>query len=58
MDLNRLLHWHQLSVINVTQSLSRRDQRAHEQFAREYAEEIGSVRAALGARSARPGFVT
>ena len=58
MDLNRLLHRHQLSLINVAQSLSLREKRAHDQFAREYAEQIGSMREALGAAPARPGFVT
>jgi hypothetical protein len=58
MDLNRLLHRHQLSVMNVGRSLSPREKRAHGQFAREYAEQIGSMREALGATPARPGFVT
>jgi len=58
MDLNSLLHRHQLSLINVGQSLSLRDKRPHDQFGREYAEQIGRLRQGLGARPARPGFVT
>ena len=58
MDLNSLLQLHQRSLIKVSQSLSPRDKRAHDQFAREYAAQIGSMREALGARPARSGFVT
>lgn len=35
-----------------------RDQRVHEQFAREYAEQIHLVRDALGARPTQQGAVT
>jgi hypothetical protein len=35
-----------------------RDKRAHEQFARDYAQQIHFVRAALGASPAAPGAVT
>lgn len=58
MDLNKLLERHQRSLINADRSLSPRDKRAHDQFAREYAEQIQFVRAALGASPASPGAVT
>jgi hypothetical protein len=38
--------------------MTARDRRAHEQFARDYAEQIHFVRAALGANPASPGAVT
>ena len=58
MDLNSLLHRHQLSLMTAGQSLPPREKRAHDQFAREYAEQIGRLRLALGAPPARPGSVT
>jgi hypothetical protein len=58
VDLNKLLERHQRSLINADRSLSPRDKRAHDQFAREYAEQIQFVRAALGASPASPGAVT
>ncbi len=58
MDLNILLRRHQRSLMIADRSLSPREQRAHDQFARDYAEQIGLVRAALGARPALPGSVT
>jgi hypothetical protein len=58
VDLNNLLHRHQLSLINAGQSLPPREKRAHDQFAREYAEQIGRMREALGARPAQGGSVT
>jgi hypothetical protein len=58
MDLNSLLGRHQLSLMNVERSMTPRDKRAHEQFARDYAHQIQLVRDALGARPALPGSVT
>jgi hypothetical protein len=58
MDLNSLLHRHQLSLIAADRTMTPRDKRAHEQFARDYAEQIHFVRAALGASPASPGAVT
>jgi hypothetical protein len=58
VDLNKLLERHQRSLINADRSLSPRDKSAHDQFAREYAEQIQFVRAALGASPASPGAVT
>ena len=49
MDLNALLRRHQLSLIIADRSLTPREKRAHDQFAREYADQIGIVRDALGA---------
>lgn len=57
MDLNSLLRSHQLSLTSAERSRSR-DKLAHEQFARDYAEQIHSVRDALGAKPALPGSVT
>ncbi len=54
MDLNALLRRHQLSLIIADRSLTPREKRAHDQFAREYADQIGIVRDALGARPALP----
>ncbi len=58
MDLNSLLRRHQLSLMNVERSMTPRDKRAHEQFARDYADQIHFVREALGATLAPPGSVT
>jgi len=58
MDLNSLLRRHQLSPMAGERSMSARDKRAHEQFARDYAEQIHFVRAALGASPLSPGAVT
>jgi len=58
MDLNSLLRRHQLSLMVAERSMTPRDKRAHEQFARDYAEQIQFVRAALGASPASPGAVT
>ena len=57
MDLNSLLHRHQLSLMKAGRSLSPREQRAHDQFARDYAEQIGLVRDALGSPTALPRSV-
>ena len=58
MDLNFLLHRHQLSLMIADEALTSRDRRAKDQFAREYAEQIRFTRDALGAKSSRPGAVT
>jgi hypothetical protein len=58
MDLNFLLRRHQLSLMNAERSMAPRDKRAHEQFARDYADRIQFVRDALGAAPALPGSVT
>lgn len=58
MDLNFLLRRHQLSLMRAERSMTPRDKRAHEQFARDYAEQIHFIRNALGAGPARPGSVT
>jgi hypothetical protein len=58
MDLNSLLRRHQLSLMIAERSKTSRDKRAHEQFARDYADHIQFVRNALGARAALPGSVT
>ena len=58
MDLNSLIRRHQLSLVAADRTMSPRDKRAHEQFARDYAQQIHFVRAALGAGPASPGAVT
>ena len=58
MDLNSLLRRHQISLMVAQRSMTSRDRRAHEQFARDYAEQIHIVRDALGARPSVPGSVT
>lgn len=58
MDLNKLLHRHQLSLMVADGSLNPREKRAHDQFARDYADQIRAMRDALGAGRARPGSVT
>ena len=58
MDLNLLLSRHQRSLMVADRSMTPRDKRAYEQFARDYAEQIQFVRAALGASPASPGAVT
>ena len=58
MDLNSLLRRHQLSLMIAERSMTSRHKRAHEQFARDYADQIHFVRHALDARAALPGSVT
>ncbi len=58
MDLNSLLHRHQLSLMIADRTLTACVKRAHRQFAREYAEQIRLTREALGAGPALPGSVT
>lgn len=49
MDLNSLLRRHQLSLMRADRSQSPREKRAHEQFAKDYAEQIRVTRDLLGA---------
>ena len=49
MDLNQLLHRHQLSLMQRDQAESLDERRAHSQFALEYAKKIQNARDALGA---------
>ena len=58
MDLNFLLHRHQLSLMSAERALTRREKRVHDQFAREYADQIRFARDALGAPGSLPGSVT
>lgn len=58
MDLNSLLRRHQISLMVAQRSLTPCDRRVHEQFARDYADQIQTVRDALGARPAMPGSIT
>ena len=58
MDLNSLLQGHRRSLLVADPSLTPREKRAYDQFAREYAEQFQRTRAALGARPAQPGSAT
>ena len=58
MNLNFLLHRHQLSLMIADRASTRRERRVHDQFAREYANQIRITRDALGARASLPGSVT
>jgi hypothetical protein len=58
MDLNSLLHRHQLSLMVADASRTPRERRARDQFDREYEEQIRRTRDALGAGPAQPGSVT
>lgn len=58
MDLNWLLRSHQLSLMAADRSMTARGKRAHQQFARDYPEQIHFVGYALGARPTPPGSVT
>jgi hypothetical protein len=55
MDLDSQLHRHRLSLLIAAPSLTAREKRAHDQFAREYAEQIGRMRAELGSARPLPG---
>lgn len=58
MDLNILLRRHQLSLMNADSSLTSSNKRRHDQFAQDYAEQIGLRRAAMGAPTSSRGSVT
>lgn len=49
MDLNQLLHRHQISLMQLDRAESAEERRAHSQFASDYAVKIQSARDALGA---------
>jgi hypothetical protein len=58
MDLNNLPRRHQISLMIADRSLTPRERRAQAQFAREYPDQIQSVRDSLCARPALPRSVT
>lgn len=58
MDLNLLLERHQLSLMIAAADLPSGEKLAHEQFARDYADQIWRTRDVMGARAALPGSVT
>ena len=49
MDLNQLLHRHQVSLMRIDRAESPEERRAHSQFASDYAEKIRIARDELGA---------
>jgi hypothetical protein len=58
VDLNSLLHRHQLSLMLAERAPSSRERRVQHQFAREFAEQIQATRNALGAGRPPAGSVT
>ena len=58
MDLNRILHRHQLSLMRLDRAVVGEERRAHRQFARDYSVQIRMVRNELGAGDAVCGFPT
>ena len=58
MDRDSLLSGNQLSLTAPERSAAARQKRAHEQFARDYAEQTQFVRAALRTSAATPGTTT
>jgi len=58
VDLNSLLHRHQLSLMLAERAPSSRERRVQHQFAREFAEQIQATRNALGAGRPATGSVT
>lgn len=58
MDLNRLLHRHQRSLMLLDSAATDEERKAHSQFARDYAVRIRIVRNKLGAADAVCGFST
>jgi hypothetical protein len=56
VDLNRLLHRHQLSLMRLDSPVSDEEKRAHSQFVRDYAVQIRMIRNELGAGDAVCGF--
>ena len=58
MDLNFLLHRHQLSLMLADRAPSSRERRVQDQFAREFAEQIRATRDALGCGRSLPGAIT
>lgn len=49
MDLNQLLHRHQVSLMQADRAESPEERRAHSEFASDYAEKIQIARTELGA---------
>ena len=58
MDVNQLLHRHQVSLMDVDRASTDRERRVHAQLARGHADQIRETRQALGAYAAVPGAVT
>jgi hypothetical protein len=58
MDLNLLLHRHQLSLMLQEKAANEEERRAYRQFARDYFVRIQMVRTESGAPDAVCGFPT
>jgi hypothetical protein len=55
VDLNLLLHRHQLSLMRLDRAATAEERLSHERFVHDYAEKIRVVRSRLGATSAHRG---
>jgi len=58
VDLNSLLHRHQLSLMKAESGLTPHERQAHDQFSADYAAQIRRARDDRGARPATAGAVT
>jgi hypothetical protein len=58
MDLNLLLHRHQIALMRQEKAASVEEQRAYVQFARDYSVRIQMIRTEGGAPDAVCGFPT
>jgi hypothetical protein len=58
MDLNQLLHRHQLSLMRVDRAATAEERLSHQRFVQDYAERIHVVRSQLGATSVLRGPLT
>jgi hypothetical protein len=58
MDLNLLLHRHQVALMRQEKAASPEERRAYVQFARDYSVQIQTARTESGALSVVTGFPT
>ena len=58
MDLDSLLRRQRLSLMTANRSMTLSDKRAHQQFACDYAEQIGIVRDVPGGSATLSGSLT
>jgi hypothetical protein len=58
VDLNLLLHRHQLALMRQAKAANDEERRAYRQFARDYSVQIKMIRTESGAPNAVCGFPT
>ena len=58
MDVNKLLHRHQVSLMDADNAATDRERHVHAQLARGHADQIRDTRRALGAPPSVDGAVT